>query len=99
MFMLRRTIEELIKLGKFPASQDVNLDTIKAQEALLKEIASPVSDKEAEALVQLFGPDDYFGLAWTMLHLIETAPSWPNEDCLKGVSVEWAKRMRNRARR
>ncbi|MDB6032726.1 MAG: hypothetical protein JWM16_3064, partial [Verrucomicrobiales bacterium] len=34
------------------------------------------------ALVKVFGPDDYYGLAWSLLHLIESAPGWPLADCL-----------------
>lgn len=51
----------------------------------------------ARALVQLFGPDDCFGLAWSLLHLIETLPGWPSEDTLKGLHGEWIDRLRERA--
>ena len=33
-----------------------------------------MTDEEAKLLLGSFGPDDCFGLAWTLLHLIETAP-------------------------
>ncbi|MER6997099.1 hypothetical protein [Streptomyces sp. NPDC000410] len=31
--------------------------------------------EEATALVACFGPDDCYGVAWTLLHLIETGPN------------------------
>ncbi|MGA5118334.1 hypothetical protein [Streptomyces pseudogriseolus] len=40
----------------------------------LDAISRPLSLAEAEALAGCFGPDDCYGLAWTMAHLIETAP-------------------------
>jgi hypothetical protein len=48
-------------------------------------------------LVKLFGPDDCLGLAWTLLHLIETAPGWPVESALVGLEGEWIDRLRERA--
>jgi hypothetical protein len=44
------------------------------QEELLRSIVSPVTDDEARALITLLGPDDYFGGAWTVVHLFESAP-------------------------
>jgi hypothetical protein len=44
-------------------------------DGLLEKITKPVSDEEAQALLDPFGPDDCFGMAWTVLHMIETAPS------------------------
>lgn len=38
-------------------------------------IARPVTGEEARAFVDCFGPDDCYGLAWTLLHLIETGPN------------------------
>ena len=57
----------------------------------------PVTDEEACALVKLFGSDDCVGLAWTLLHLIETAPGWPIESALIGLEGEWIRRLRERA--
>jgi hypothetical protein len=97
--MKRTEIQELLKFGSFPSEQQVNLDLIRQQEALVKKIKSPVTDEEAKALLTIFGPDDYFGLAWTLLHLIETAPNWPINECLVETSNEWVKRLKQRAQR
>jgi hypothetical protein len=47
--------------------------------------------------VTLFGPDDCFGLGWTLLHLIETAPGWPIKAVLDGSQGEWIDRLRERS--
>lgn len=94
---VRPEVVELVKLGPFPESEGVKLDVITRQERLLREITPPVTNAEARELIQLFGPDDYFGCAWTMLHLIETTPNWPLMDCLSNVSNEWIDRLKRRA--
>jgi hypothetical protein len=95
--MIRHEISELVKLGEFPASRDVVLSVMEKQEQLLGSIVPPVTDDEARELIKLFGPDDYFGGAWTVLHLIESAPHWPLADCLSEESNEWILRLKERA--
>ena len=97
--MVRAQIQELLNLGRFPASSDAIPEVIKRQEDLLRSIRPPVSDEEAGALTRLFGPDDYFGGAWTVLHLIESAPGWPIRECIEGDENEWITRLRESARR
>ncbi|MER5468925.1 hypothetical protein [Streptomyces sp. NPDC002685] len=41
----------------------------------LDAIGSPVTAEEAKALAACFGPDDCYGVAGTLLHLIETYPN------------------------
>lgn len=48
-------------------------------------------------MVSLFGQDSCFGLAWSLLHLIETSPNWPLSDVLSNCSNEWVLRLRDRA--
>jgi hypothetical protein len=97
--MIRPQITELVRLGAFPASENVNHDTIRRQQELLDTVKPPISDEEAKELLRLFGPDDYFGAAWTVLHLVESAPGWPIEECLTASSNEWIVRLRESARR
>ena len=93
---MRPVILALAKLGPLPAG-DINtdVDVIEQYGNLLDSITKPLTDEEARILVTLFGPDDCFGLAWTLLHLIETAPSWPIEACLHGDN-EWVVRLKRR---
>lgn len=97
--MIRPEIIELVKLGSFPSSRNVQPVVIERQEQLLRGIAPPISDAEACELVKLFGPDDYFGLAWTVLHLIEASPNWPLTACLSDSSNEWIVRLKERITR
>lgn len=93
LMIIRPQIAQLVKLGPFPPSQDVDLGRIKAQQELLEAIKSPVSEHEAKQLVTLFGPDDYYGLAWTLLHLVESTPRWPIQECLSNTKNEWINRL------
>ncbi len=61
-------------MGTFPDSANAVEDDIDRRGAVLKSIAPPVTRDEAFTLLACFGSDDAFGLAWTLLHLIETAP-------------------------
>jgi hypothetical protein len=93
---MRQEVTELCRLGAFPPSHAVDLAVIKKQQYFLLSIERPVSNDEAQALMSLFGPDDYYGLAWTVLHLVESAPGWPLWDCLKDTSKEWIQTLRRR---
>ena len=70
---IRSTVEQFAATGPFPASEDAEVDDINRRFELLERIARPVTPDEALVLSRSFGPDDAFGLAWTLLHLIETA--------------------------
>jgi hypothetical protein len=71
---VRPEAEALARAGRLPA-EDAAVEDVQAAQRLLESVASPVTDDEARILVALFGPDDCYGLAWTLLHLIETAPN------------------------
>ena len=83
--------------GRFPASGDVGEKAVAEYEELLSRVAAPVTDDEARKLTGLFGPDDFFGMAWTVLHLIESAPGWPIRDCLRDLGNRWIETLRDRA--
>jgi hypothetical protein len=69
---IRHQISDLISAGGL-RSEDASHDEITKAQYLLEWIAEAVSDEEAPALAIAFGPDDCDGLAWAVLHLIETA--------------------------
>ena len=83
---MRTAVTRLLELGPFPSENDDRLP-LEESMALLEEYANllgslewPATDEEAMSLLDVFNPneeDSCFGLAWTLLHLIETAPSWP----------------------
>lgn len=70
---VRRGVQELVDAGPVP-SEDADAEVIAEAERLLERVVAPVTDHEAQCLVLAFGDDDCYGLAWTLLHLIETAP-------------------------
>jgi hypothetical protein len=96
---MRELIRKLVALGPLPDEDAATEEQLETLEKYLSGIEKPVSDEEAEALAKLFGPDNCYGLAWTLLHLIETAPGWPLRQCFVDVSNEWIKRLRERAER
>ena len=94
--MIRREVAELTSLGRFPPSHDVDPTVILRQQELLRQIVAPVSDDEARELVSLFGPDEYFGGVWTLIHLVESAPNWPLMDIFTNEANEWIACLKSR---
>ena len=95
---MRVEVADLVKLGPLPASTAA-VEEIAKHEKALGRIQPPVTDEEADALLRLFGPDDCYGLAWSLVHLIESAPHWPHKDALKAEGNEWTRRLRAAAER
>ena len=96
---MRTEIIQLEQLGQLPPEREVTLDRLKVYEKLLHLIGSSVSNDEARVIAKLFGQnhDSCFGIAWRLIHLIETAPDWPLKDCLKNPSNVWINVLRGRA--
>jgi len=72
---MRKEVLELIELGSLPPESSV-ASQIAEREALLAQVTAPLSLNEAKALASVLGPDECFGLAWSIVHLIESAPGW-----------------------
>ena len=94
---MRKEVQELLNLGPLPDWETAEEEQLKRYESLLHNVAPPISDAEARSLLRLSGPDDCYGLAWTLLHLIETAPGWPLHDSLQDVHNPGHERLRLRA--
>lgn len=82
-------------------SDDEELDElrIRANVEALDALPPPaLEDDEAVALLDLFPTDDstVYGVAWGLLHAVESAPGWP-------IALDdrswWAKYLRERAER
>jgi hypothetical protein len=95
--MPQPAVEALVQLGALPSSVNAEVSKLEQFERLLGEVQQPISDDDARLLVKLFGPDDCFGIAWTLVHLIETAPGWPLEDSLGQSGNEWIDYLRQRS--
>jgi hypothetical protein len=96
---MREEVIALVALGRLPAEHDAVAVEIGRHERALKAIRRPVTDDEARNLLKVFGPDDSFGLAWSLLHLVETAPGWPLRDAIAEAPAIWAEELKKRCMR
>ena len=98
---IRQQIRQLQGLGPLPRenSPSATQALLDQYRLLLEGIVKPVSDPEARVLVRLFGPggDTCYGLAWGLLHLIESAPGWPLIDVVDDRTNGWIQFLRDRA--
>jgi hypothetical protein len=93
---IRHEVRELAAAGPFPDEQDATVEEIDEVERLIDLIDRPVTDDEAQLLATLFGPDNCYGLAWTLLHLIETAPGAQIASYRQNPDNEWVIRLNAR---
>jgi hypothetical protein len=96
---MRAEIERLLAVGPLPLESDAEVAKLEEFQRALESITAPVTTKEAEKLMTLFGSDDGFGLAWTLLHLIETAPELPIKAQPPSDANEWVRRLWDSAHR
>ncbi|MFG2824645.1 hypothetical protein ACGFX4_35090 [Kitasatospora sp. NPDC048365] len=79
--MIRPEVADFIALGTLPSEDEEPDEALEVRvdraADLLELVERPVTDEEAHALAACFGPDECFGVAWRLLHLIETAPNAP----------------------
>ncbi|MET3109408.1 hypothetical protein AAKU67_004389 [Oxalobacteraceae bacterium GrIS 2.11] len=94
---IRPEIQQMIELGSFPSEDEATTEHLRQLETLFRSVVRPISDDEANELVKLFGTDGCFGLASSVMHLIETAPSWPIKNCLTDLNNPWVVELQNRA--
>jgi len=96
---VRQVVTDFVALGALPDSE-ASEEKIAEHQLCLTRIKRPVTDEEAALLVTCFGPDDCYGLAWTLLHLIETAPGGiPVREAPAESDNEWVKRLWARSHR
>lgn len=94
---IRKEVHLLQLLGHLPSEDEATQELLQKYDDLERSIIRPITDDEARILVKLFGSDGCFGLASSFVHLIETAPNWPIEECLTDLDNEWILELRNRA--
>lgn len=87
---LRPAVVALLDAGQLP-SEDAEVASIAKFERLITAIEEPLNRAEATELLAVFGIDDCYGLAWTLLHLIEASDfefrAAPDEE------NEWVQRL------
>ncbi len=88
-----KLLEDMVSLGRLPTDEEASQDSNKYHlwESALGKFTSPVSDAQAVVLAKFFPTDesDSYGLAWTLLHLIESAPSWPLDSMISAITPYW----------
>lgn len=95
---VRREVRDLVDAGPFPPEDQAteeHLDTIRRR---LERIPRPVTEDEAQLLTTAFRPDDCYGLCWSLLHLIETAPGAPNAGRTPDLDNVWVRLLAERER-
>ncbi|MFD7444472.1 hypothetical protein [Streptomyces sp. NPDC059909] len=70
---MRPEVQAFVADGPLP-DWDASEEEIERRDKQLRAISRPVTAEEALALAACFGPDDCYGVAWTLVHLIETSP-------------------------
>src|SRR5262245_34820560 len=95
---MRPEVKLLVTKGRFPNSKDP-IQLIEEWEVALNQIVPPTSNEEALTLIKLLPStdDDCYGLVWTLIHIIESAPGWPLRDGLSGLQNPWVARLRQAA--
>jgi hypothetical protein len=96
---MRSSVANLIALGQLPEEAAAEVSQLQAFESAINEISKPISDEEALALLAVFptGEGSCFGLAWSVLHLIESAPGWPCQEARLHQASPWVRSMLERA--
>jgi hypothetical protein len=84
---MQKPIKYLLQLGPMPDSQNVSIERVYDYELAISGIKKSITDQEAMVLLTIFGPDDFYGLSWSLVHIIETSPSWPMEHLLSHTDL------------
>ncbi|MGW0467762.1 hypothetical protein ACWDX6_21240 [Streptomyces sp. NPDC003027] len=93
---MRPEVRTFVADGPLP-DWDANEEEIDRRERRLMAISRPVTREEAAALATCFGPDDCYGVAWTLVHVIETAPGpVPQLEDPGPEAGDWAEVLRAR---
>ncbi len=95
---MREQIKNLVSIGVLPAEAVASVEEVKSIEQAVGSIIGPLTDDEAVAIVAIFGVDDFFGIAWSILHLVETAPHWPIKESLSRIDNPWITILIERAK-
>lgn len=95
---VRREVQDLVDAGPFPAEDQATEEDLLMIQQRLERAPRPVTDDEAQALSAAFGPDDCYGLCWSLLHLIETAPGAPTASQAVDPENMWARLLAERAK-
>ncbi|MFG2417113.1 hypothetical protein [Streptomyces goshikiensis] len=93
---MRPEVQTFVADGPLP-DWDASEEDVDRRDRQLTAISRPVTPEEAAVLATCFGPDDCYGVAWTLVHLIETAPGPVPQLEDPGLEAsDWAEVLRTR---
>jgi hypothetical protein len=96
---MRDAVRQLVEKPGLILSDSAPIEAVEWAEELIASFERPAQNDEAVALLELLSRGDEtscFGLNGTILHFIETAPSWPIWPALKDAQGAWPERLRDR---
>lgn len=96
---VRDEVAEFLALGPLPPSHAADEAHLTRLTDTLMKITMPLSTDEAVLLAATFGPDECFGLAWTLVHLIESVPGGAPLNRIPESDNDWVQLLRERAAR
>lgn len=76
---MQDAVLRLLELGQLPPEDGAEEATFERYHAALSDLRLPATDEEAGACLSVLPAEEgsMFGLAWSLVHFVETAPSWP----------------------
>ncbi|MFD4247688.1 hypothetical protein ACFWP3_39815 [Streptomyces sp. NPDC058525] len=93
---MRPDVQTFVGDGLLP-NWDASEEELDRRDQQLAAISRPVTPEEAAALATCFGSDDCYGVAWPLVHLIETAPGpVPRLEDPGPEAGDWAEVLRER---
>jgi hypothetical protein len=94
---VRDEFRELVELGPLPAGDALGHEQARQYTEVIDRLPGPPTADEAAALVGLLPPDEStsFGLAWSLVHTVESSPEWPVWEALDGRNW-WRTLLRER---
>jgi hypothetical protein len=97
---IRPEITRVTALAPLPAEEDCSEGLIVEMDEATRVVPRPLTDEEALALFDLLATSDessYYGVMWTVVHAVETAPGWPLPQLWTPIGP-WFDSLRIRAR-
>jgi hypothetical protein len=98
----REAVRTLASYAPLRGESQYTPDDVERVQVALQRITPPITLVEAMALLPLLdreNEDDLFGLIWTLVALLETAPGWPPPELasLPELKRPWFKILLRRA--
>jgi hypothetical protein len=87
--LARPAVLRLAALGQLPHELDITDADLRERETLIDSLEPPASDEEERLLLPLLGEGTCWGLAWGVVHLVESSPSWPDWEGVRVLPAEW----------